>query len=137
MYNCSPPDSGESVCLSLQPPGQLACFYPPLPTFCHLSPSVHSPLRSVRKRVFDFQEPCPHRANVFLIFKSLARLGQTCFNFILPLPAPGKPVFISNCLCQPWASLFYFHFALARAGQAVYFFNSLLPALGKPVSISS
>ena len=54
LYNCPPSDSGESVCLLRRSPDRLACLCSPLPTFCHLSPSVHSPLRSVRKRVFIF-----------------------------------------------------------------------------------
>lgn len=55
-----------------------------------------SALPEVGKCVFVFQEPCPSWANVFLFFKSFARAGQAIYFFILPLPAPGKPLFFLN-----------------------------------------
>jgi len=88
-------------------------------------------LPELGKCVFVFQEPCPSWANVFLLFKSLARAGQAILFFISPLPALGKPFYFLFCLCPRWASRLFFHFAFARAGQAVYFFILPLPALGK------
>ena len=66
--------------------------------------------------------PCPPWANVFLFYFALARRGQTCFIFILPLPALGKRVLFSFCPCPRRANMFLFHFAFARTGQACFNF---------------
>ena len=99
LYNCPPPDSGESVGLLRRPPGQLACLCSPLPTFCHLSPSVHSPLRSVRKRVLISFCPCPPWASLFYFHFAFARTGQMCFRFLRALLALGKPFIFLFHLC--------------------------------------
>ena len=83
--------------------------------------------------VFYLSGLCPPWANPFPVFKSLARRGQTPFRFRKPLPASGKPVFISKYPCPRRASHLFFHFTFARTGQALFILISPLPAAGKQV----
>ena len=81
-------------------------------------------LRSVRKCVFVFQEPCAVCANAFLFFKSLAQRAQTRFCFSRGLRSVRKRVLISFCLCATCASLFYLGNTLAQRAQACSIFDS-------------
>jgi len=81
-------------------------------------------LRSVRKHVLISFCPCPPWANVFSIFKSLARVGQAVYFFISPLPALGKPFIFSIHLRPRWASriaMFCFIFIVLLAFEDFLF----------------
>jgi len=73
-------------------------------------------------------QPCPSWAKVFSFYFSLAHVGQTCFDFKLPLPASGKPFIFSIRLCPRRASHLFFHFAFAHVGQACFTLRIFLPA---------
>jgi len=68
---------------------------------------------------------------MFLFFNSLAHVGQTYFDFKLPLPASGKPFIYSFRSCPSWASCLFFHFAFANNGQACFLSISYLPMVGR------